>query len=302
MKYTVTPAKEDADRLALLAVDGRTEVGVECVADGRVPRQLPAHAIPEGTQPIQWCTGGQDERRPSSVEVGERTDMVGHHRTAVTAFLPVRTKHEVLHDELRPFVEQVKQCHAAIRAFEGIVRAHFDHRHAASCRADGVLHSGERLLLLQQNTPGVVPGSAVDDGGPVGFAARHRRTSSVRSLPRCNRASSDACILRPPFTVMSTIQHHRTSHCSHLGRLPGSLPPNRRATYRGRRPDHSTVTCPPSTCHRVSMRTFSSIRRSWVTSSSAPSNDSSAASSCSIAGRSRWLVGSSSTSTLTPRA
>ena len=52
---------------------------------------------------------------------------------------------------------------------------------------------------------------------------------------------------------------------------------------------------------RVS-RTCSSSARSWVTRSRVPSKPSSAASSCSIAGRSRWFVGSSSTSTLAPFA
>ena len=43
-------------------------------------------------------------------------------------------------------------------------------------------------------------------------------------------------------------------------------------------------------------------RRSWVTRTTVPENASSAVSSCSIASRSRWLVGSSRTSVLTPRA
>ncbi len=47
-------------------------------------------------------------------------------------------------------------------------------------------------------------------------------------------------------------------------------------------------------------RTRSSSERSWVTSTSVPSNVSSAASSCSIAGRSRWFVGSSRTNRLAP--
>ena len=43
------------------------------------------------------------------------------------------------------------------------------------------------------------------------------------------------------------------------------------------------------------------MRRSWVTSRTVPSKASTACSSCSIAGRSRWLVGSSRTSRFTPR-
>ncbi len=58
--------------------------------------------------------------------------------------------------------------------------------------------------------------------------------------------------------------------------------------------------CRPQPRPGGSSVTASSIRRSCVTSSSVPGNDSSADSSCSIAGRSRWLVGSSSTSRLTP--
>src|SRR5690606_13663574 len=48
--------------------------------------------------------------------------------------------------------------------------------------------------------------------------------------------------------------------------------------------------------------TASSSWRSWVTSSTVPSKASTACSSCSMAGRSRWLVGSSSTRQLVPRA
>src|SRR5215472_14792088 len=48
--------------------------------------------------------------------------------------------------------------------------------------------------------------------------------------------------------------------------------------------------------------TDSSILRSCVTRRNVPGYPSSADSSCSIAGRSRWLVGSSSTSRFTPRA
>ena len=51
-----------------------------------------------------------------------------------------------------------------------------------------------------------------------------------------------------------------------------------------------------------SVRTVSSRRRSCVTRSSVPSYVSSACSSASIAARSRWFVGSSSTSRLAPRA
>src|SRR3954469_25944570 len=62
------------------------------------------------------------------------------------------------------------------------------------------------------------------------------------------------------------------------------------------------MTCPPATSRRRVVATASSIRLSWVTRSSVPGYSASACSSCSIAGRSRWLAGSSRTRTLTPRA
>ena len=46
--------------------------------------------------------------------------------------------------------------------------------------------------------------------------------------------------------------------------------------------------------------TLASRVRSWLTSRTVPGNVSSACSSCSIAGRSRWLVGSSSTRQFAP--
>src|SRR5262249_29645321 len=61
-----------------------------------------------------------------------------------------------------------------------------------------------------------------------------------------------------------------------------------------------SVTVPSRTTSLRVTRHRSARVRSWVTIRSVPSYRSSASSSCSIAGRSRWLVGSSSTSRLAP--
>jgi membrane-associated protein len=71
-------------------------------------------------------------------------------------------------------------------------------------------------------------------------------------------------------------------------------PPGR----RGRR--QRSLTRPAPTSIRRVVHTAPSMRRSWVTRSRVPLYESSADSSCSMAGRSRWLVGSSSTSTFAP--
>jgi membrane protein DedA with SNARE-associated domain len=71
---------------------------------------------------------------------------------------------------------------------------------------------------------------------------------------------------------------------------------------RRRRRRQRSTTRPASTSTRRLVRTAPSMRRSWVTRRSVPGYDESADSNCSMAGRSRWLVGSSNTSRLTPPA
>ena len=52
---------------------------------------------------------------------GHAIGVVGHEGTALAALLPPRRQHELLHDELRPAVEQVGKRHAALRSFEDII-------------------------------------------------------------------------------------------------------------------------------------------------------------------------------------
>ena len=110
---------------------------------------------------------------------------------------------------------------------------------------------------------------------------------------------------RPP--ALSNIsyghQSQRSPGCPQRSPLPhwGFLGP----ATDGRLPEaavSSTLTFPSATSTRWVMWRPASSRLSWVTMRSVPSYEPRAASSCSMAGRSRWLVGSSSTKKLTPVA
>ena len=110
---------------------------------------------------------------------------------------------------------------------------------------------------------------------------------------QCRRCAGGST---PPVESVSDPQARRsdrtdrTDHPLRTGPFRSDLAP---PTYR-------SPTCPSSRCHVLVNSTDSSMRRSWETSSSVPAKDPSANSSCSMAGRSRWLVGSSRTRRLTP--
>ena len=131
--------------------------------------------------------------------------------------------------------------------------------------------------------PAPLPLDAVDVAGAVRVAARLRGPGAVAEW----LAAADAAGPHPD--------------------APGGRLAQRRDRGRDRvlreRPRRSADRRAPSTSstRRVSV-TASSSARSCVTSSTVPAKPSSACSSCSIAGRSRWFVGSSSTRQLTPRA
>src|SRR5690242_8492088 len=187
--------------------------------------------------------------------------------------------------------------------------ADFDHRDAfvevqpASLRRTG--HPGDRLVTRPQGD-GVVHGGRPDlrvgtradgeqalppegvEGGPYGVAAHPVRVGED-SLARQRHAGREASAVDLLVNQVGDVVGERTL----------ATPVDPHATIIG--PYGYTAKPPESSMWRVSV-TASSIRRSWVTRSSVPGYRSSADSSCSIAGRSRWLVGSSSTNRLTPRA
>src|SRR5919198_1562666 len=87
----VAVAEEDAEaeRLAVLVLrrvgrlEARSEVDVEVVLEGRVPRDRPAHPRPVRLDLLDRRARYKREGGVARVEVGEVADLVGDHRAAV---------------------------------------------------------------------------------------------------------------------------------------------------------------------------------------------------------------------------
>ena len=129
-----------------------------------------------------------------------------------------------------------------------------------------------------------------------------RRRSATDAAVASRRATGSSSSWRKCMTERRV----STTFIADILRAPCVGAPRRRSVTHGRPPlqrrPASPTTRPPASSMRRVTRTCSSSERSWVTRMIVPSKPSSAASSCSIAGRSRWFVGSSSTSTLAPLA
>src|SRR5947208_16754528 len=117
-------AQEDAEakRLAVL-VDALlrrlrpdAEVEVEVGLERRVPRGLPAHALPVGLELLD--RGARDERegRVAGAQVGEVADLVDGHGAAVAARLLVQPEPEVVAKQLPAALEEAHQRRLTDRA------------------------------------------------------------------------------------------------------------------------------------------------------------------------------------------
>ncbi len=153
-------------------------------------------------------------------------------------------------------------------------------RCAGPNRVTDCLENGRQIPVDDSDGAGDVRTGGAGNAGEVDLATAHQQQSPAR------HAGESIASWEP--VVNSPV----------VGRGPGALCMNP--------VDHPRVRVarplPSSTCQWRFSRTDSSILRSWVTSSRVPVYASSACSSCSMAGRSRWLVGSSRTSRLTPLA
>src|SRR5215472_6969855 len=125
------------------------EVVVEVASMRRIPREGPAHPLPERLDLADRCPRHRSERGVASVQVGQMTEAVGLIGADRAALVPRRVEHEMLHDELRPALEQVKQAGLAFLALEGVVLLDLDGRQLAAPARD-LLESAHGLLLRGQ--------------------------------------------------------------------------------------------------------------------------------------------------------
>ena len=89
--------------------------------------------------------------------MGEVADVVDDHRTAVAAFVPGRTEHEVVQDQLSASFEQIEQAGLAVRALEDVILLDPDHGQPPALGSERIprpcrlLFLGEQLV--SQNLP-----------------------------------------------------------------------------------------------------------------------------------------------------
>src|SRR5487761_1038077 len=168
MQYSVAVPEEDADATPLagpggvvlahvdqllrgpvVVFDGRdtlVERHVEVASLRRIPREGPAHPLPEWLDLGDRRPGYRRERGIVGMQVGQVTEAIGLVGADRTALVPGRVEHEVLHDELSPALEEIQQAGLAVRALEDVVLLDFDGRHLAAPARD-LLESAYSLLL-----------------------------------------------------------------------------------------------------------------------------------------------------------
>src|SRR5712691_1126349 len=127
-------------------VVGHVEVVVEVASQRRIPRESPAHPLPEGLDLADRSPGYRRVRGVVRMQVSQVTDVVGLIRADRAASVPGRVEHEVLDDELCPALEEIQQAGPAVRALEDVVLLDCDSWQLAAPGRD-LLEGAYGLLL-----------------------------------------------------------------------------------------------------------------------------------------------------------
>src|SRR3984957_16741820 len=127
-------------------VVGHVEVVVEVVSQRRIPREGPAHPLPERLDRADRRPGYRRVRGVAGLQVSQVADVVGLIGADRAASVPGRVEHEVLDDELGPALEEIQQAGLAVRALEYVVLLHRDSGQPAEPGRD--LPEGTHRLFL----------------------------------------------------------------------------------------------------------------------------------------------------------
>ena len=130
-----------------LVGNGDTEVDVEVALVTGCPVEAPAHPLAVGEQLLERRVRDADHRDVPGCEVREHAvEAVRRRRAGRAARRVVRPEHEVVDDELRAAVEQLRQRAFAILGVEAVLLLQRDPRELTALPGDIVAEP--RVLLL----------------------------------------------------------------------------------------------------------------------------------------------------------
>src|SRR6266576_918744 len=138
---------EQRDLVRCAVGNGDTEVELEVALVTRGPVEAPPHPLAVGEQLLERRVLDADHRDVPGLEVREHAvEAVRRRRAGRTARRVVRPEHEVVDDELRAAVEQLRQRAFAILGVEAVLLLQRDPRELTALPGDIVAEP--RVLLL----------------------------------------------------------------------------------------------------------------------------------------------------------
>ena len=194
-------------------VAGGVEVVVEVLAVGRVPRELPAHALLEGIDLLDGRSADEDEIRVARPEMRGVREVVGHVAAAVAAGVVGRVEHEVLDEKLTAAVEQVgERSGAAVRRGEVVGLGDRVYWHLAAFLGQGGLGAGHVFLLLEERLPRSKPffrGGDLHDGNALSKGRLLLITLNEYGSDGLEGHDTRGCIYTIAERLQETIDKHR---------------------------------------------------------------------------------------------
>src|SRR5215469_13643195 len=133
-------------------------VAVEAALRRGNPAALPPQPVSECFDLADGRARDQSQCGVALSEVHERSvDGVGYHRTARTAFRPLRAEHEVINHELRAAGEELGQRYSALGPVEYVILFDFDPGQFAPVAAELVAEPSKHFLFFQQRSARLKP-------------------------------------------------------------------------------------------------------------------------------------------------
>src|SRR3712207_1860203 len=142
------------ERLQLLLGVQEAEVAVEVAAHCGDPVEAPAHAIPVADQLLERRARRADQRHVASPQVnGVRVERVRDRGAHRATGLVGRPEHEVVYEQLRAAVEEVRKGFGSVLGLEAVLLLHRHPGELPPPLRELVVQAGQLLLLRQQLIP-----------------------------------------------------------------------------------------------------------------------------------------------------